>query len=119
MRFQNGLAEQSQKTNRQTMSMRYVAGAGGFEPPHGGIKIRCLTAWLRPNITNWAGRYRREQFRSTAISLGVLNASLGSETLATGSDCTPDDPRPIFSIWQAKGPPRPLIHWASEMILRT
>ena len=25
-----------------------VAGAGGFEPPHGGIKIRCLTAWRRP-----------------------------------------------------------------------
>jgi hypothetical protein len=26
----------------------YVAGAGGFEPPYGGIKIRCLTAWRRP-----------------------------------------------------------------------
>ena len=26
-----------------------VAGAGGFEPPYGGIKIRCLTAWRRPN----------------------------------------------------------------------
>ena len=25
-----------------------VAGAGGFEPPHGGIKIHCLTAWRRP-----------------------------------------------------------------------
>ena len=27
---------------------RRVAGAGGFEPPHGGIKIHCLTAWRRP-----------------------------------------------------------------------
>src|SRR5690606_36360293 len=27
-----------------------VAGAGGFEPPHGGIKIRCLTTWLRPIV---------------------------------------------------------------------
>src|SRR5205823_6066344 len=27
----------------------WVAGAGGIEPPNGGIKIRCLTAWLRPN----------------------------------------------------------------------
>ena len=27
-----------------------VAGAGGFEPPYGGIKIRCLTTWRRPNI---------------------------------------------------------------------
>jgi hypothetical protein len=26
----------------------WLAGAGGFEPPHGGIKIRCLTTWLRP-----------------------------------------------------------------------
>ena len=25
-----------------------LAGAGGIEPPNGGIKIRCLTAWLRP-----------------------------------------------------------------------
>ena len=25
-----------------------MAGAGGFEPPHGGIKIHCLTAWRRP-----------------------------------------------------------------------
>jgi hypothetical protein len=25
-----------------------LAGAGGFEPPYAGIKIRCLTTWLRP-----------------------------------------------------------------------
>jgi hypothetical protein len=25
-----------------------MAGAGGIEPPYGGIKIRCLTAWRRP-----------------------------------------------------------------------
>ena len=30
--------------------MKRLAGAGGFEPPHGGTKIRCLTAWLRPNL---------------------------------------------------------------------
>jgi hypothetical protein len=27
----------------------WLAGAGGIEPPNGGIKIHCLTAWLRPN----------------------------------------------------------------------
>jgi hypothetical protein len=27
-----------------------MAGAGGFEPPNGGIKIRCLTTWLRPTM---------------------------------------------------------------------
>ncbi len=26
-----------------------LAGAGGLEPPNGGIKIRCLTTWRRPN----------------------------------------------------------------------
>ena len=33
------------------------AGWGGrFEPPHGGIKIRCLTAWRRPNVLQgWLG----------------------------------------------------------------
>jgi hypothetical protein len=29
--------------------MRWLAGAGGFEPPYAGIKIRCLTAWRRPH----------------------------------------------------------------------
>jgi hypothetical protein len=28
--------------------LKKLAGAGGFEPPYGGIKIRCLTTWLRP-----------------------------------------------------------------------
>lgn len=32
-----------------------VAGAGGFEPPYGGIKIRCLTAWRRPNAPGAGG----------------------------------------------------------------
>ena len=26
-----------------------LVGAPGFEPGNGGIKIRCLTTWLRPN----------------------------------------------------------------------
>src|SRR5262249_38914211 len=43
-------------------SSHCVAGAGGIEPPNGGIKIRCLTAWLRPNR-----RERAEQ--GTADSL--------------------------------------------------
>ena len=29
---------------------RQLAGAGGFEPPYAGIKIRCLTTWLRPIV---------------------------------------------------------------------
>ncbi len=26
-----------------------MAGVSGFEPENGGIKTRCLTAWLYPN----------------------------------------------------------------------
>ena len=41
-----------------------LAGAGGFEPPYGGIKIHCLTTWRRPN--NRPGKRRRQR---TADSL--------------------------------------------------
>jgi hypothetical protein len=30
-------------------SLKSLAGAPGFEPGNGGIKIRCLTTWLRPS----------------------------------------------------------------------
>jgi hypothetical protein len=30
--------------------LKKLAGAGGFDPPYGGIKIRCLTSWLRPTM---------------------------------------------------------------------
>jgi hypothetical protein len=34
----------------EAAKQRRLAGAPGFEPGNGGIKIRCLTTWLRPNI---------------------------------------------------------------------
>src|SRR6187397_3169986 len=48
--------EQSNLLN--TISVLALAGAGGIEPPNGGIKIRCLTAWLRPNRPNRNARGR-------------------------------------------------------------
>ena len=27
-----------------------MAGAAGFEPTNNGVRVRCLTTWLRPNI---------------------------------------------------------------------
>jgi hypothetical protein len=32
-----------------------MAGPPGFEPGHDGVKVRCLTAWLRANISNGGG----------------------------------------------------------------
>ena len=33
---------------RNANRLKTLAGAPGFEPGNGGIKIRCLTTWLRP-----------------------------------------------------------------------
>jgi hypothetical protein len=39
----------SQRFDTQTVRLKRLVGAPGFEPGNGGIKIRCLTTWLRPN----------------------------------------------------------------------
>src|SRR5262245_19818991 len=39
----------NERVNRRTKSLKILAGAPGIEPGNGRIKIRCLTAWLRPN----------------------------------------------------------------------
>jgi hypothetical protein len=44
--------------------LKSLAGAGGFEPPCGGIKIRCLTAWLRPNAPQGWVEARRKAGRT-------------------------------------------------------
>ena len=30
--------------------MQRLAGVTGFEPVHQGVKVPCLTTWLRPNV---------------------------------------------------------------------
>ena len=34
----------------------YLAGAAGFEPTNSGVRVRCLTTWLRPSILAGAER---------------------------------------------------------------
>jgi hypothetical protein len=46
-----------------------LAGAGGFEPPHGGTKIRCLTAWLRPNLLGSPGLIYLAFLPGTSVAL--------------------------------------------------
>ncbi len=54
----------------------WLAGAGGFEPPHGGIKIPCLTTWRRPNSV--------EQFTARrALKTARRNCSISNETRRT------------------------------------
>ena len=64
-----------------------MAGAGGFEPPHGGIKIRCLTAWRRPNATREgcikrSPRSRNPKRKIPAIEIPVTD-QLNRKTLAS------------------------------------
>lgn len=44
----------SQHTGDDRERLNCLAGAGGFEPPNAGIKIRCLTTWLRPKTRQGA-----------------------------------------------------------------
>jgi hypothetical protein len=46
----------SRHCRENLQSPHWLAGAGGLEPPNGGIKIRCLTTWLRPNSHGEKGR---------------------------------------------------------------
>jgi hypothetical protein len=66
-----------------------LAGAPGFEPGNAGIKIRCLTTWLRPKpasaprIAARSGHSneRRRAHRSTA----KLHFAVAAATLAPGA----------------------------------
>ena len=46
--FRNDDNGSGARPNSFYLSTRYLAGAEGIEPGDGGMKIRCLTAWLRP-----------------------------------------------------------------------
>ena len=34
-----------------------MAGDPGFEPGNDGVKVRCLTAWLIPNILHYGNKW--------------------------------------------------------------
>ena len=57
----------NENRNRRAKSLKRLAGAPGIEPGNGGIKIRCLTAWLRPNrdcllrVTPWGFKARKPE----------------------------------------------------------
>src|SRR3954454_21445189 len=63
--IRNSISKRAKKFGRNRVAyitnpaVYVLAGAGGIEPPNGGIKIRCLTAWLRPNRLNRNARAMR------------------------------------------------------------
>ncbi len=56
-----------------------LAGVPGFEPGHGGIKTRCLTAWLYPTIYTLAEAMVREA-RLELAYLAVPEPKSGAST---------------------------------------
>ena len=64
-----------------------LAGAPGFEPGNGGIKIRCLTTWLRP-----IRRRKRRRARTIAARRVAINGR-------------PIDDTPMASRSTIEGPP--------------
>src|SRR5215831_498377 len=59
-----------------------LAGAGGFEPPHGGIKIRCLTTWLRP--TGESGKLSGKLVCGNKTARGAPPAGFGDGERLSG-----------------------------------
>src|SRR6266478_8975754 len=51
----------------------WLAGAPGFEPGNGGIKIRCLTTWLRPKERRTIlAQARQINRQTTGCDLGAV-----------------------------------------------
>jgi acyl-CoA dehydrogenase len=78
-----------------------LAGAGGLEPPNGGIKIRCLTTWLRPKSYR-KGRLGLRRLRRLRLARTIYAApgTINASGLAF--------PRPVFDrpLAQARLVPR-------------
>src|SRR5262249_15523968 len=60
------LTKTSSPLNNWT-NVNLLAGAGGLEPPNGGIKIRCLTTWLRPISGGLLAPQRRADHSGRAV----------------------------------------------------
>ncbi len=51
-----------------------MVGTEGFEPTHDGIKTRCLTTWLRPNMRNFEP-IKLQPKKEGAISKSIFYSS--------------------------------------------
>ena len=64
--------------SRQLGDCYYLAGEEGFEPSYNGFRVRCLTAWLLPNV--------RELYQKLAgqTSVAVDEIASGHDAAALG-----------------------------------
>ena len=76
-----------------------VAGAGGFEPPDGGIKIRCLTTWLRPNASQGSNGLGGKRADNSSGSPAPQWPSRTKFAPAEGSPHTPNTLNQEQCLW--------------------
>ena len=50
----NAASRRLKKTAVRKLHTAVMAGMAGFEPADDGVKVRCLTPWLHPNILFYA-----------------------------------------------------------------
>ncbi len=65
----------------------YMAGTAGFEPADAGVKVPCLTAWLRPNIKKvcllkYAKRKALRKLQFNGVADGIRTHDLQGHNLA-------------------------------------
>ena len=49
-------AFKTEEASFQNASSVHLVGQVGLEPTNNGVRVRCLTTWLRPNMMAGAGR---------------------------------------------------------------
>ena len=62
-----------------------MAGVPGFEPGNGGIKTRCLTAWLYPNLGLKTCAHRERLVRTERLELSRREALEPKSSVSTNS----------------------------------
>src|SRR3981189_2799990 len=78
------MARLSLRRAREPQRPDWLAGAPGFEPGNGGIKIRCLTTWLRLNSLR-GGKLSGKLLRGNKTARGAPPARLGGRERLTGA----------------------------------
>jgi len=80
-----------------------LAGVEGFEPPYGGIKTRCLTAWRHPNLNN-SNQHARDGGAQPAASLSSKGESFSprAKNAVHAAGTSRKISRPRASVSQAK-----------------
>src|SRR6187401_725087 len=65
-----------------------LAGVEGFEPPNGGIKTRCLTAWRHPSVIV-SERLRPASPRAARARAGATDSDPAPGILASAPAAAP------------------------------